>query len=705
MNRMENINHTAQNETIESDNSNKWSELEGLKYQDEKHEEESLAQEDIAHDKNERIRLAAEQVKAAYRNAEVSTNSSVENSIKDGQTTKAQVNESGATELQQPSHEPVLPEKKMGTYAKSEQARIDRLKSNMRSTYDIDFYRHKQIKTRPNVFVKATRLVFDKVGIKTKWSEDRRDREAMSIIVKEHDEEREAKIREYEQAKIQREEAKEREAKEREAKEREWKKSEEERRAAQKAESDKEAAQAIGSERIFNKFQKLHNERAQELVERDLNSRLLKVDDLEAEAYPGNPDVQKEVIPFNGHDIPVYNLSGVDFSLLTTTIDYRKANDDTAWDIGTETYKRIMADPSLWCLRRDQAEKQKGFGTDGASAMGNTISTSYWDSHQSIDRHVSGDLLYGFDNVTPDSILEITNGDAGSSNMGGDEDTLVSSPDEIKNLNKPRMDNCGYNEVTLRRYSENGIPKKPDYIVTKSGRITEVALRHAAFFDVPIINVNSDIYERRVYEEGKKVLNSISSNDSYEEISNKLEEILGITAYRNIIDLKEIVGKNRDKANMQLLERRVSSHDPEPIKTLEKCAEVSQIELDKRIDFIKDTLKNATIALESAANDNSPLKKIEIPGFKDITVRKEEGVQVPGSCNKLCIGFKLSGNTRYVTTDIYDGGNIYNANEAIERGKLTPEDVKNSNSDLYNELEPIVTRYLAARESATKTRS
>lgn len=340
------------------------------------------------------------------------------------------------------------------------------------------------------------RVLTDKLGIKTKRSEERRDREAMSIALTEYQAEEEAKIR-FTIAERERQET--------------IHKAELERRIAiQKAEQDqiileREMLQARANldYMIHNRFER---QRAQEIVERDLNSRLLTVDDLEAEVLSENPGIEGRVIAFEGTNIPVYDLKGIPFAILSTTIDFKRLNEGVSGDmfkIGLETYKKVMDNPAIWAERRDEAEKDNGFGTEGSYARGDTICTSYWNSERNINSHVSGDLIYGFEYVMADSIISIHYGDGATGNMAGRVETDLSynSLDSIKNIESAGK-SSPYNEILLRRYSENGVPKKPDYIIVENGKITEVTLRHAKYFSIPIVNVERDVYLEKSEREG-----------------------------------------------------------------------------------------------------------------------------------------------------------------------------------------------------------
>lgn len=250
-----------------------------------------------------------------------------------------------------------------------------------------------------------------------------------------------------------------------------------------------------------DKKQRFRNQRAQELLERDLNSHLLTVEHLEEEVMSENPEIEKRTVQYEDKEIPVFDLRGIPFSMLTHTVDYRRHN--KPGEIGTETYLAVMDSPELWAERSDIAEQNSGFGTRQGNARGNTISASYTNSEHNLRSRVSGELVYGFDHVDADSIISVSNGDGATSNMVGKSDTSVRDHNAIK-----RLESAGntpiYNEVLIRRYSENGIPKCPDYIVAENGRITETMLRHADYFGIPIINIETGIYREQLIKRGER---------------------------------------------------------------------------------------------------------------------------------------------------------------------------------------------------------
>lgn len=574
--------------------------------------------------------------------------------------------------------------------------RVDRLKSDLYSDSDkVSEYEWKQSTSEPSVFKKTVRLIADKLGIKTKRGEELRDREAMRVALIEYRKEVDAKQRAHEESERKNILEKER------------------REAVQKA---YKASQERGDlERVmlevrdyFNrtKQEKFKKQRVQEIVERDLNARLLTTSNLETETLSGNPEIQKQSVLFDGTQIPVYDLKGLSFSILSTTVDYRKANDEmngNTFDIGKETYKKVLANPAIWGERREDAEKSDGFGTRNRNARGDTICASYWNSDQNIYSHVTGDLIYGFERVGPDSIVSVYNRDGGTGNMDGRKETDLSDPDAIRNL-EGADGNFGYNEILLRRYSENGIPKKPDYIITENGKITEAALRHAKYFGIPIVNIDRASYAVKAEKKGEEIINSISEKDNYLDLDNKLKELLSIAKYKVYFHQLENVGRNFDTPFIP--------PDADPIE--KQCLNIAEMELHKRIDFIKTTLKNAVDEIKMDKRSKMDLSQVFSQfalfniSIQDIHNRTRSTVDcdtenssysAPGNCNFINVEFRLKGSSRTVKTTIYDGERVFDGerilsvDEALAKVVRTKEYFKNADSSFYDTIEPLARKY------------
>ncbi len=562
-------------------------------------------------------------------------------------------------------------------YDEGERHRVERIRSDIESSpFSLWDYQGRETKEEPSTFTKVRRLIADKLGIKSKRDEERREREAMHVALKEYHKEEAAAKRAHEEdlARIEAERA------QREA---EYKAEKERREREYIAQGMKQAREAFD----LHKRDKFQKQRIQEIVERDLNTCLLKVDDLEVESLSENPEVQKRTVMYEGVEIPVYDLKGLPFAMLSTTIDYRSAN--KPGEIGTETYKAVMEDPAIWTRRRDEAEKESGFGTRDDNALGDTISASYYNSERNINSHVTGELIYGFEKVEADSVIAAVNGDAGSSNMAGTAETLLADVDAIKHL-----EGAGgtyiYNEVLMRRYSENGVPKRPDYIITENGRITEAALRHAKFYNVPIVNIEKPVYLEKARKRGEAIIDSISENDSYPEIDKKIDELLTMSSYKTRIRMLEGIGRAYDIPRLTV--------GATPLD--EKYLEVSKLEQQKRLEFIRETLEKATkeVRMATEKGERAPRKP---SGFSYFSAGVQEigdsgFYSAPWNCNWVNVDFKLDGSSRFAKTRVYDGENIYKVDEALARGIKKQEDIDNADSSFYRRLEPIVQEYLDA---------
>lgn len=443
----------------------------------------------------------------------------------------------------------------------------------------------------------------------------------------------------------------------------------------------------------------IRNQRAQEIVERMLNDKLLKISALDEAAYPGNTEVEKRSVFFEGVEIPVYDLKGVPFRMLSTTIDYKRPN--PLGRLGTETFRMVMDNPAIWAERRDEAEKTSGFGTEGANARGDTISTSFRNSERNMDSHVPGELVYGFETVGADSIISIFSGDGATSNMAGQQETTLSSMGYIDMLEGPHAGPM-YNEVLLRRYNEDGAPKEPDYIIVEDGKISEASLRHAKYFNIPIVNIERSIYEEKAGREGESIIDSISADDSYQELNEKIEHLSSMSKFKGVIFPLEEVGRGWD----------ISALDPDYHTPLElKGFEASKIEQRKRLDFIKETLEEATREVElaterglRASETSSQFDSFRVH-LKDVRsqttsstlgVTKDQHPSTPGSCNCIWVSFRLKGSSRQVITNVYDGQRPLGGEEALARAYKKYIDIDKSDSSYYDALEPAVRKYLDA---------
>ena len=575
-------------------------------------------------------------------------------------------------------------------YDKQERPRIDKIKAGLSDYKMMNEARRKQVSTRPGLFKQATRFVMDKLGIKISGSEERRNREAMHIALIEYHEEEILRQKEWEE-KQKMEAAQQKEQEARKAAQERIEKAQKEQ---EELEREMRTARDIAEQNKRNRFEK---QRIQEIIEQDLNSRLLKVEDLETEAFSNNPEIQKHEMIFEGSEIPVYDLKGLPFAILSHTVDYRNV-DNPLDEIGQNTYREVMKNPGVWNERQDKAMKASGFGTRNENARGDTISTSFRDSEKNIDSYVPGELIYGFEQVSADSIISISNGDGGTSNMAGRSETNLSDPNKLDQITGANG-TSNYNEVLLRRYSENGIPKSPDYIIT-NGTVSETALKHAKFFNIPIINIDRVAYEKKIEKHGEELLDSINEKNNYLELNQKLEELLSMPKYKDRWRSLNSIGR---KVDIQTL-----SYGADAIE--ERLFEVSKLEQQKRLDFIEDVLENYISEIEQATRENNlapepdQIKNLNIV-VSDVgrQLRSTENSDihdgfrsVAGNCNNIEISFTMKDGSRTLKTNIYDGENIFELDQAIKSGRVNTEDLKQADSSFYHQFEPLIRRYFEA---------
>ncbi|MBQ1528081.1 hypothetical protein IIZ77_00330, partial [Candidatus Saccharibacteria bacterium] len=398
----------------------------------------------------------------------------------------------------------------------SGEERFDRLKSGLEAGdyFEEEFERDK-IEAEPGMLRKAGRKVMDSLGIYSRVSEKMRDREMMGEVLRTYRAEKEQRRLEVMRREEEREKA--RETRKREAAE--W----EEGLARKALESDMSKARKVFETQRQERFE---GQRVQEMLERELNERLTTVDGLEEAVLVEEEGVSKRSVEFEGSEIPVYDLIGKPFEMISHAVDYRYAN----WslgnaNIGNRTAQDLLEHPENWNKRREEVEKEAGYGTRSEDAKGDVISASYVNSEKNLETRVSKfgnyyTLCYGFERVPADSLLYMTNGDGGTSNTGGKSETLLRRSDARAIESLEAMGGVpGYNEVVLRRYGENGEALEPSYIIAENGHITEEAKRHAKYFGVPIVNIELAPYEAKLNEQAREAVESVSRDSSYEEIS------------------------------------------------------------------------------------------------------------------------------------------------------------------------------------------
>lgn len=232
----------------------------------------------------------------------------------------------------------------------------------------------------------------------------------------------------------------------------------------------------------------IRNERIREELEKDLNHRLIKVNNLENLAGIDGTGVSSSETDYNGSKIEVLNVDldnykGEPLNLLTHSVDFKQTKMHEVPGQGTSNTLRVL--PNIWLERRDQTELNSNY-----DARSDVIFTSYSNPNNSNTKPVGGDIIYGFDHVDADSILKLYERDGKtplelSYRLNAPKENQLDFFDQVEN----GASKGSYNEVAIRRYDETGKPKLPDYLLAYNGHISEDAKNHASTFNIPVINL------------------------------------------------------------------------------------------------------------------------------------------------------------------------------------------------------------------------
>ena len=441
-------------------------------------------------------------------------------------------------------------------------------------------------------------------------------------------------------------------------------KREEHQRAIERARNDKE--------------QYVKTQHIQEVIERDLNSRIMSVKDL-----CSNEGAEMRTIPYGEKQIEVIEMKGAPYRMLLTDIGFKTDSENAD---GHGMAMRVLADPSLWNQNREEAEKDENFGKKyGEFRRGDTICTSYVNSEANANSFNKGEVVYGFDAIRRDSVIRVANKDnMTASNIGSSNPSI--HQDDLEFVSKlERGQTNGYNEITLRRYDENGKPLKPSYIVVVDGKITDTVMRHADYWGIPIINIESQTYRERLEKKGKAIIDSIDENISFIELEKKLEEYDSVSEDQQFAPLSTEVGYFNDATEGGVEERkRQNIRELEIAKSLEYLKGVIE-DITKRID---DDTENGVVSTASASDYG--LDKFDVVIYEKDGRHLSERGESQGLgylCNKIVISMRNKEIPfRPCNLSVYDG-------------ERTTDDyeITGADSSAYDSIEPVIRKYFEAR--------
>jgi len=270
-----------------------------------------------------------------------------------------------------------------------------------------------------------------------------------------------------------------------------------------KMQAERELGQKSSDE--FRK--KMHEEelRAIDLAESQLNESLCDITSLESAINNGDTDISKYEITSNDDKVlTVYDLNGHDFRYLMTNIRYKDL--DVKYK-GANISKHLCEHPEFW-MRHQSSIKHERYSDEYADTPieeqgGTSLSVSYFDTNKNLSAAVYNNefraIRYGFSNIRKGDLVDLARGDM-VSNHRIENYTMPIIYTEIDNYPEWLTGNAGmgpseYNEILLRRYDQNGIPKPPDFMVTYNNLITDYVKKHAEYFNIPIININASHYD------------------------------------------------------------------------------------------------------------------------------------------------------------------------------------------------------------------
>ena len=443
-----------------------------------------------------------------------------------------------------------------------------------------------------------------------------------------------------------------------------------------------------------------HNERAQELFERELNGKLSTAEQFIDAVKARESGIRGYSLSYDGATIPVITLEGFPYAMLTHTVDYRGKDKEGNNESGRKTAQAVLDNPSIWAESLDKAREQSDYGVAGRDkTRGNVLSASYTNSEHNMQTSflkTGKDLTYGFNRVDPDSVIRVTNGDGNTPNMIGENPTEMHRTGYLEELEE--TPDLAYNEVTLRRYNANGKPKLPDYIVTKDGEISEAALKHAKFFKIPIVDIRMDRYREKQAVRAREILGSIDFAKPYPILREKIDKLYGLDSIGTKSNRKQQIG------SWVNLTSGTEEHDSE---LGEDIAQAEVIDSMRGLKYVEEQLREQIQKLRDAFNNGSPVKAIpeefdifevsmiDVRRFKEksYTSRLDYGANInaigrnlgPEAMDQIHLVFKLKDSPRITDITVCDGEHPIGGAEYAHQ---------EADSRYYEELAPVVSEYL-----------
>lgn len=443
-------------------------------------------------------------------------------------------------------------------------------------------------------------------------------------------------------------------------------------------EREREGEELIVNMEIYRdrKKEQYQGERIQEISEKLFNDSLTKVELIDAMAEAGDAEVGKRTIENEGKMTTVYDMKGKPLSFMQHRIDFKgRGEADNSHRKSSTTAKMLQDNPALWSEKKALGEDYGGADGD---AKGNTISMSYINTDKNFRAINQNGYMYGFDHIRPDTIIQISKGDAASSNNLGDGKTLLSkysiyTPEELEKQGITSI----YNEVQVRRFDWDGNPQLPDYMIVKDGKIPEVTLRHAAYFDIPIVNIETKYYREKEENRLLDAIDTVSFDSDYSRVKEVLDTINSSFMSRGSVEAN-VVGlwEGVDPPIREAPSRGFGGAELE-----KKLKEFAELELVKREQYIKTWLTEKTDGINSAT-ERGEFYHVKPEDFQGVRMEEYDGIKTGGETMHT-LRIEVGG---VPITTVHDGANP------------SPEapypHSPGANSNMYNELLPYVAGYV-----------
>ena len=265
------------------------------------------------------------------------------------------------------------------------------------------------------------------------------------------------------------------------------------------------------------------------------------------------------------NEILVYKLSGFPIRFLQHTVDYRLSPETDVNSTGFIRSQTLLLNPDYWVNQEDDIRGEKS----------NTLSCSYVDSEINIMHGAATSFFgvaYGFCKIKKNTLIGVYKSDGETANNVG-EMAVSDGQYEVESLDElAYKSTSSYNEVFLRRFDVNSQSLMPDFLITYDGFYSDQIIKHAKFFNIPIIDIDRNSYIFKQLETAKEKLKTINSDSKYEEILSVLNFLkfssLDVDAYKYLTDGEE--GESKVEILDNFFIKRFSEDEIQKIKEIIK---------------------------------------------------------------------------------------------------------------------------------------